>query len=131
MLFDDRHGFTALQAVQSGSFFLYMRRRIQPAPGGGGDAEYSLRRAEEEATQAGACAGRRRRNDEGAVRTCRMPVAGFHLHVRDCVLLAGFPDRHVIGQWNVHFHIKQARIHGIFIAEKLNNRNSNGIFVAE
>jgi hypothetical protein len=35
MLFDDRHGFTALQAVQSGSFFLYMRRRIQPAPSEG------------------------------------------------------------------------------------------------
>jgi hypothetical protein len=33
MLFDDRHGFPALQAGAKPEFFLYMQRRIQPAPG--------------------------------------------------------------------------------------------------
>jgi hypothetical protein len=45
-LFDDRHGFTALQAVQSGSFAFMC------------DAGWSLRRAGGGATQAGACAER-------------------------------------------------------------------------
>ena len=68
---------------------------------------------------------------KGAVRRCRKPAAGFYVHVRGCVLLDGFFDRHVIGQWNVHFHIKHASSLGIFLAEELNMRNSIGIFPAE
>jgi hypothetical protein len=35
MLFDDRHRFPALQAGAKRELFLYMRRRIQPAPSEG------------------------------------------------------------------------------------------------